>query len=85
MRFSPELFAGAEGIRRFTTFTHIFVKQRIQELQFNLNSNQTLQDALSNPEQHRNLVVRVSGFSAYFVQLDPEVQNDIIRRRAHGW
>jgi len=84
MRFSPDFFQGEEGITRFTAFTRTFVKRRIQELQFNFNSNETLHEALKNPEKFRNLVVRVSGFSAYFVTLMPEVQHDVIRRHAHG-
>jgi pyruvate-formate lyase len=39
-----------------------------------------LQDAQRNPESHRNLMVRVGGFSARFVELEPEVQDDIIKR-----
>ena len=39
--------------------------------------------ALADPEAYRDLLVRVSGFSAYFTQLDRKVQHDIMRRRAH--
>ena len=39
-----------------------------------------LQDAIDHPEEYKNLVVRVSGFSAYYTQLDPNIQNDILER-----
>ncbi len=83
LKFEPEHFAGEEGVRRFGAFTRLFVERRIQELQVNFTGNAILRDARQNPERYRNLVVRVSGFSAYFTQLSPEVQDDVIRRRAH--
>ena len=83
MRFDPDYFQDEESARRFLAFTHAFVANRIPELQFNFTSNATLLAAQKNPELYRNLVVRVSGFSARFVELAPEVQADILRRRAH--
>ena len=44
---------------------------------------QMLQDAAAHPEEYSNLVVRVSGFSAYYVNLDPAVQADILERTEH--
>ena len=52
-------------------------------MQFNVTDNADLQDAREHPENYGSLVVRVSGFSAYFTRLDPSIQDDIIRRRAH--
>ncbi|MDQ0289521.1 pyruvate formate lyase family protein [Oligosphaera ethanolica] len=83
-RFDPDAFAGADGLDRMVVFTKAFVRRRIQEMQFNFNNNAELEDALQHPREHENLVVRVSGFSAYFVYLDPMVQRDVIRRHAHG-
>ena len=83
-RFDPDAFAGAAGLDRMVVFTKAFVRRRIQEMQFNFNNNAELEDALQHPREHENLVVRVSGFSAYFVYLDPMVQRDVIRRHAHG-
>jgi formate C-acetyltransferase len=83
MRFNPEFFRGTEGVTRFTAFSKAFVAKRIQELQFNVNDDAVLKTAMDNPPAHRNLVVRVSGFSAYFTNLDREVQLDILRRRSH--
>ena len=52
-------------------------------IQFNVVSNETLKDAQKNPEQYPNLLVRVAGYSAYFVDLSQAVQNDIISRMEH--
>jgi pyruvate-formate lyase len=83
MRFDPDHFQGEEGTQRFLAFTRYFVANRIPELQFNFTSDEILLRARRDPEKYRNLVVRVSGFSARFVELATEVQDDILRRRAH--
>ena len=51
-------------------------------VQFNIISDEILRDAQLHPEKHRNLVVRVAGYSAFFVDLDVEIQNEIISRTA---
>lgn len=84
MKFEPAFFADEQGAARFGALTRFFVAHRIPELQFNFTGNRILEDARKNPADYANLVVRVSGFSEYFTRLPPEVQDDIIRRRAHG-
>jgi len=84
MRFDPRHFQGREGTQRLAAFFKVFVKNRIQELQFNFTSDEDLAAAQKDPESYRSLLVRVSGFSAYFVLLSAEVQADVMRRRAHG-
>ncbi|MBE0696238.1 MAG: hypothetical protein IH586_04885 [Anaerolineaceae bacterium] len=83
MRFDPDHFRDEAGAQRFLTFTKYFVKARIPELQFNFSKNEVLLAARREPEKYRNLVVRVSGFSARFVDLAPDVQEDIMRRNSH--
>ncbi|MCL1996332.1 MAG: choline trimethylamine-lyase [Defluviitaleaceae bacterium] len=56
----------------------------IGELQFNYVDNETLLDAQKNPEKHRSLVVRVAGYSAFFVELCKDVQDEIISRTVIG-
>ena len=51
-----------------------------QEIQINATSTEILRDAIKHPERYASLVVRVSGFSALYVTLDREVQEDILRR-----
>jgi pyruvate-formate lyase len=50
------------------------------EIQFNVIDRKTLIEAQREPEKHKNLVVRVSGFSAYFIDLDVCLQDEIIMR-----
>jgi formate C-acetyltransferase len=51
-------------------------------VQFNILSDETLRDAQKHPKAHRNLVVRVAGYCAVFVDLDVEIQNEVISRTA---
>jgi formate C-acetyltransferase len=53
-------------------------------IQFNITSREDLLDAKKHPEQWKNLIVRVAGYSAYFVDLPPAVQDEIISRTEHG-
>jgi len=52
-------------------------------IQFNCIDNKILEDAQQHPEKHRDLIVRVAGYSSFFVELTPGLQKDIIRRTAH--
>ena len=52
--------------------------------QVNVLNAKTLIDAQKNPHEYRDLVVRVAGFSAFFIHLDTKTQNDIIRRTLYG-
>ena len=54
-----------------------------QEIQINSTSREVLQDARIHPENYQSLVVRVSGFSALYVTLADEVQEDILSRTQH--
>ncbi len=84
MKFEPAFFRGPGGARVFVALMKAFVRNRIPELQFNFTGNDALIAAQRRPELYRDLVVRVSGFSQYFVQLSRAVQDDVIRRRAHA-
>jgi formate C-acetyltransferase len=52
-------------------------------IQFNIINRDTLLAAQKDPDKYRNLLVRVAGYSAYFVDLTPALQNEIIRRTEH--
>jgi len=58
----------------------IYFERGGQEMQINSVSRDVLKDAMAHPENYRGLIVRVSGFSAYFVNLRKEVQLDILNR-----
>ena len=61
-------------------FLQVFFAGGGTQLQINIIDSKTLCDARDHPEAYRDLVIRVAGFSAYFVELDPNLQQDIILR-----
>ncbi len=84
LKFLPSFFKYSGSIGWFTAFLRGFVDLRIGHVQFNVVSADTLRRAQENPEQFRSLVVRVAGYSAYFVELSKEIQDEIIERTEHG-
>jgi formate C-acetyltransferase len=84
LKFLPSFFRQENALERFGAFLRAFVELNICHVQFNVVSAETLREAQSHPEQFPSLVVRVAGYSAYFVELDKEVQDEIIRRTEHG-
>ena len=58
----------------------VYFKRGGQETQINCVSKKMLEDAAAHPEKYRGLVIRVSGFSAYYTALDKSVQKDILER-----
>jgi pyruvate formate-lyase/glycerol dehydratase family glycyl radical enzyme len=80
MKFLPSFFAGEEALQRFVAFLRTFCRLKIPHVQFNVVSGETLRQAQAHPEEYRHLVVRVAGYSAYFTELDRELQEEIIQR-----
>lgn len=79
MKFSPFSMRG-EGTEKMKQFIRSFFEQGGMQLQYNIIDAETLRQAQENPDEHRDLVVRVAGFSAYFVELYKDLQNEIITR-----
>ena len=61
-------------------FIQSFFKQGGMQLQYNIVDAETLKQAQANPDDYKDLVVRVAGFSAYFVELYEDLQNELINR-----
>lgn len=80
MRINPDAVQGEEKLKKFRALILSYVRAGGFLVQFNIVSTETLRDAQIHPENHRDLVVRVATYAAYFVELGPELQNDIIRR-----
>jgi formate C-acetyltransferase len=80
MKFLPSFFEGTGALAKFVMLLRGFSRLRIPHVQFNVVSAQTLREAQSDPARYRSLVVRVAGYSAYFVELDRQLQDEIIRR-----
>jgi formate C-acetyltransferase len=80
MRFNPVVLQGEAKMRKFSTLVRTFCETGGSLVQFNIVDTDTLRDAQRHPERHRDLLVRVATYSAYFVELSPDLQNDIIAR-----
>jgi formate C-acetyltransferase len=80
MKFHPSCVEGSEGTAKLHHFIHTFFEEGGMQIQYNVVSADMLRDAQKNPEEYKDLVVRVAGFSAYFVELSDAIQNDLIRR-----
>ena len=80
MKFHPSAMNGEDGIVKLTNLIQTYFDMGGMEIQINVVSADTLKDAQKKPDKYKNLIVRVAGFSAYFVELHIDGQNDLIRR-----
>jgi formate C-acetyltransferase len=80
MKFTPQTLAGEEGTRRLMQVIRTWCDLKLWHVQFNVLNRETLLAAQQDPEKYRNLVVRIAGYSAYFVDLSPMQQAEIIAR-----
>lgn len=83
VKFHPQVLAGQDGIHKMIGFLQAFMKLKLQHIQFNIVSVDTLRAAQQHPEKYKNLVIRVAGYSAMFVELSKAIQDDIIARTEH--
>ncbi len=70
----------AEFVEHATTYAKTYFELGGMQMQFNMVTTETLRDAMEHPEQYRNLMVRISGYNAYFVELNREMQIELIER-----
>ncbi|NLM84989.1 MAG: hypothetical protein GX189_09875 [Clostridiales bacterium] len=80
MKFDPSSVGTPVKMRNFMNFLRTFSETGGDIIQFNMVSNEMLREAQKHPEQYRDLLVRVATYSAYFVDLDPKTQQEIIDR-----
>lgn len=83
VKFTPATLAGDSGLNKLADFLQAFTRLRLQHIQFNVVNADTLREAQQRPQDFAGLVLRVAGYSAFFVELSQEIQDDIIRRTAH--
>ncbi|AOV96691.1 formate C-acetyltransferase [Edwardsiella hoshinae] len=83
VKFTPATLDGEGGLRKLADFLRAFTQLKLQHIQFNVVNAETLREAQRRPQDFAGLVVRVAGYSAFFVELSREIQDDIIRRTAH--
>ncbi len=80
MKLHPTSLRTEEDMRKLVSFIHSFMKLGLMHIQFNVVSREELLAAQNDPQNHRDLIVRVAGYSANFVDLDRKMQDDIINR-----
>jgi formate C-acetyltransferase len=80
MRFNPDVLKDESKTRKFASLIRAYCETGGYLVQFNFVDGDMLRDAQSHPEKYRDLLVRVATYSAYFVELSPRLQNDIIAR-----
>ena len=79
-KFNPIMFENDKNIEKLIDLVRTYFYLDGMEMQINVVSAATLRDAQKQPEKYKDLLIRVAGYSAYFIGLDPLVQNDIIDR-----
>ncbi len=82
-KFSSAILRSDESIDKFVAYTDAFMAGGGSHIQYNMVDTNELRDAKIHPENHRDLIVRIGGFSAYFTQLSPDIQDDVINRNEH--
>ena len=83
-KFTPQLLADEIGMNKLAQLIRTYFKLDGHHIQFNVVSSGMLRDAQKHPERYRDLIVRVAGYSDYFVDLSVDLQNEIIKRTEHA-
>ena len=81
-RFLPDVLKGERGLEKLAGLIRGYFRMDGHHIQFNVVGTETLREAQRNPEEHRDLLVRVAGYSDYFCDLTTDLQEEIIQRTA---
>ena len=84
MEFSASMFQGPDSVHKIATLVKTFFDMGGHQMQLNAVNTELLKDAQKHPEAHTQLVVRIWGWSAYFVELDKEYQDHVLRRQQYS-
>ncbi len=82
-KFSPSVVGNEDSLEKWAKLVRSYFKMDGHHIQFNVVDAKTLKDAQKNPENYRDLIVRVAGYSDYFNDLGEALQNEIIARTEH--
>ncbi len=82
-KFTPQFLEDDEGIQKIVHLIRSYFKMDGHHIQFNVVTADTLRKAQKEPEKYSDLIVRVAGYSDYFVDLTHDLQEEIIRRTEH--
>ncbi|MBQ5454394.1 MAG: formate C-acetyltransferase/glycerol dehydratase family glycyl radical enzyme, partial [Prevotella sp.] len=80
VRFVPSLLKREEDLKKFSSLVRTYFKFGGHHIQFNIVDTETLYDAQKHPEEYKDLLVRVAGYSDYFNDMTEQLQNEIIAR-----
>ena len=83
LKFTPALLAEDAGLDRLVQLVRSYFRLDGHHVQFNVVDTATLRAAQQNPQQYRNLIVRVAGYSDYFCDLGSALQEEVIARTEH--
>ena len=83
-RFLPGILKDETGLRKLASLVRTYFRFDGHHIQFNIVDSETLREAQAHPENNRDLIVRVAGYSDYFCALEPSLQDEIIHRTAHS-
>ena len=84
MKVDPAVFETDGGFKRLADLIRVFVDQKVDHIQINVVSLDTLKAAQEEPDRYKDLVVKVAGYNARFVDLHKELQDSIIAGTEHG-
>ena len=84
LEFHNSMFSDEDSINKVAMLVKTFIDMGGHQLQLNAVNMEAMKDAQKNPEKHRQLVVRIWGWSAYFVELDKEYQDHVMRRQEYS-
>jgi len=84
LKISPRSLNSRQDLQKLAALIRGFFDLGGHHVQFNIIDENILRDAMKHPAEHRNLLIRVAGYSDYFVLLSPEIQREIITRTEHG-
>lgn len=83
LEFAASMFHGEEDVKKIAALVKAFIAMGGHQLQLNAVNTEKMKDAQLHPEKYRQLVVRIWGWSAYFVELDKDFQNHVIMRQQY--
>jgi 4-hydroxyphenylacetate decarboxylase large subunit len=84
MKVHPSAVIGREGARKFLELIRAYLRQGGFHIQFNVVDSKMLRSAQEHPENYRDLLIRVAGFTQYWVELSKPIQDEVIARTEYG-
>ena len=83
LEFAESMFADEDSVKKIAMLVKSYVDMGGHQMQLNAVNTKVMKDAQANPDKYRQLVVRIWGWSAYFVELDKEYQDHVLRRQQY--